>query len=58
MLEAMKIPDAKASSGERMGKIEKILVWQLLKVRNKRELIAEPRNEGRKVHFAPNTLRH
>ena len=31
-----------------MGKLEKILAWQLTKVRNKNEVIAE----GRKVHFA------
>ena len=26
--------------------------WQLTKVRNKKEVIAEARNKGRKVHFA------
>ena len=35
-----------------MGKLEKIPAWQLTKVRTKREVIAEARNEGRKVHFA------
>ena len=52
MLQATKIPDAKGSSGERMGKLEKIPAWQLTKVRNKNEVITEARNEGRKVHFA------
>ena len=40
------------SSGWRMGKIEKIPAWQLTKVRNKKEVIDEARNKGRKVHFA------
>ena len=35
-----------------MGKLEKIPKWQLTKVRNKKEVIDEARNEGRKVHFA------
>ena len=35
-----------------MGKTEKnILARQLMKVRNKNEVIAEARNKGRKVHF-------
>ena len=42
----------KGSSGEIMRKLEKISAWQLMKVRNRNELIAEARNEGRKVHFA------
>ena len=33
-------------------KLEKILAWQLTKVRNKKEVIEEARNKGRKVHFA------
>ena len=36
-------------SGE---KLEKIPAWQMTKVRNKKEVIAEARNEGRTVHFA------
>ena len=52
MPEAMKIPDAKGSSGERMGKLEKIQAWHLTKVRNKKEVIDEARKKGRKVHFA------
>ena len=35
-----------------MGTLEKILAWQLTKVRNKKEVIDEARNKGRKVHFA------
>ena len=35
-----------------MRKIGNIPAWQLMKVRNKNEVIAEARNEGRKVHFA------
>ena len=33
-------------------KLEKIPAWNLTKVRNKTEVIAKARNEGRKVHFA------
>ena len=35
-----------------MGKLEKIPAWQLTKVRNKKDVIEEARNKGRKVHFA------
>ena len=36
-----------------MGKkLEKIPAWQLTKVRNKKDVIDEARNKGRKVHFA------
>ena len=42
----------KGSSGEIMEKLEKIPAWQLTKVRNTNEVIAEARNEGRTVHFA------
>ena len=33
-------------------KLEKIPAWQLTNVRNKKEVIDEARNKGRKVHFA------
>ena len=33
-------------------KLEKIPAWQLTKVRNKKEVIDEARNEDRTVHFA------
>ena len=46
--EAIKIPDAKAA-GE---KLDKILAWNLTKVRNQTEVIAEARKEGKTVHFA------
>ena len=52
MRQAMKIPDAKAAVEKEWEKLEKILAWQLTKVRNKNEVIAEARNDGRKVHFA------
>ena len=39
-------------SGEEWWKLEKIPAWQLTKVRNKKEVIAEARNEGKTVHFA------
>ena len=35
-----------------MEKIDKILAWQLTKVRNNKEVIAEARKRGRKVQFA------
>ena len=35
-----------------MGKLEEIPAWQLTNVKNKSEVIAEARNEGRKVDFA------
>ena len=50
MAQAMNI--CEGSSGEIMGKPERIPAWQLTKVRNKNEVIVEARNEGRKVHFA------
>ena len=42
----------KGNSGKLIGKLEKIPAWQLTKVRNKKEVIEEARNKGRKVHFA------
>ena len=35
-----------------MGKLAKIPAWQLTKLRNKKDVIAEARNQGGKVHFA------
>ena len=52
MPEAVKIPDAKAAVEKEWEKLEKIPAWQLTTVRNENEVIAEARNEGRKVHFA------
>ena len=52
MPQAFKIPDAEAAVEKYYEKPEKIPVWQLTKVRNKKEVIEEARNKGRKVHFA------
>ena len=35
-----------------MGKLEKIPAWNLTKVKNKTEVIAKARKEGKTVHFA------
>ena len=43
---------SRSCSGEKLEKLKKIPAWQLAKVRNKNEVIAEARNEGRTVHFA------
>ena len=48
MPQAMKIPAAKAAVEIEWGTLEKIPAWQLTKVRNKNEVIAEARNEGQK----------
>ena len=50
--QAMKIPDAKGAVETEWEKLEKLPAWQLTNVRNKNEVLAEARNEGRKVHFA------
>ena len=47
-----KIPDAKATVGKELEQLEKIPAWQLTKVRNKRDVINESKNKGRKNHFA------
>ena len=52
MRQAMKIPDAKGSGRQIMGKFEKRLAWNLAKVKNKREVIAEAKNKGTTVHSA------
>ena len=52
MLQAVKIPDAKAAVDKGWEKLEKIPAWQLAKVRNKKDVIAESKNQGRTVHFA------
>ena len=52
MPQALKILDAKAAVEKEWEKLKKIPAWQLTKVRNKNEVIAKSRNEGRKVHFA------
>ena len=50
--QAMKIPAAKAAVDKEWEKLEKILAWNLTKVRNKKEVIDEVRTKGAKVHFA------
>ena len=52
MLQAMKIPAAKAAADKEWKKLEKIPAWDLTKVRNKSEVIDEARTKGIKVHFA------
>ena len=42
----------KDSSGKIKGKMKKIPAWKLTKIRNKKEVIEETRNKGRKVDFA------
>ena len=51
-LKHYKNPDAKAAVVNYWVTLEKIRAWQLTKVRNKKEVIEEARNRGRKVHFA------
>ena len=51
-LQALKIPDAKAAVEKEWEKLKKNPAWQLSKVRNKKEVFAEAKNKGRKVHFA------
>ena len=52
MPEAMKIPAAKAAVDKEWEKLEKILAWNLTKVRSKKEVIDETRTKSAKVHFA------
>ena len=51
MLQAMKIPAAKAAVDKEWEKLEKILAWDLTKVRSKSAVIDEARTKGAKVHF-------
>ena len=43
---------SKGSSGQGMGKMEKISAWDLTKVRSKSEVIDEARTKNAQVHFA------
>ena len=52
MLQAMKIPAAKAAVDKEWEKMEKIPAWDLTKVRSKKEVIDEARTSGATVHFA------
>ena len=52
MLQAMRIPAAKAAVDKEWEKHEKILAWDLTKVRNKSDVIDEARMKGIKGHSA------
>ena len=50
--QAMKIPASKAAVDKEWEQVEKFSVWNLTKVRSKKEVIDEARTTGAKVHFA------
>ena len=52
MPQVMKIPTAMAAVEKKCEKLEKILAWDLTKVRSKKEVIDEARTSGATVHFA------
>ena len=52
MPQAMKIPAAKAAVDKEWEKLEKISVWNLTKVKSKKQVIDEARTSGATVHFA------
>ena len=52
MLQAMKIPAAKAAVDKEWDKLEKISAWNLTKVISKKNVIDEARASGTTVHFA------
>ena len=52
MRQAMKILAVKAAVDKEWEKLEKILAWNLTKVRSKKEVIDEARMSGATVHFA------
>ena len=52
MPQALKIPAAKAAVDKEWEKLEKILAWNLTKVKSKKEVIDEARTSGATVHFA------
>ena len=49
MPQALKKPKAKRAVEKVWEKLEKILAWQLTKVRNKKEVIAEARTKAEKI---------
>ena len=51
MLQALRLPDTKAAVEKEWEKMEKFSAWNLTEVTNKKEVIDEARNKGRKVHF-------
>ena len=52
MPRALNIPAEKAALDKEWRKLEKILAWNLTKVRSKQDVIDEARTSGAKVHFA------
>ena len=50
--QGMNIPAAKAAVDKEWEKLEKISVWNLTKVRSKKQVIDEARTLGATVHFA------
>ena len=52
MRQSHKNSSSKGSSGQGMGKMEKISAWNLTKVRSKKQVIDEARTKGAKVHIA------
>ena len=51
MPQAMKIPAAKAAVNKEWEQLEKILAWDITKVRNKSEVIDESKDEGHQSSF-------
>ena len=52
MPQAMKIPAAKAAVDKEWEKLETISLWNLTKVKSKKEVIDAARASGATVHFA------
>ena len=52
LLQAMKIPAAKAAVDKEWEKLEKIFGWNSTKVKSKKQVYEEARTAGATVHFA------
>ena len=52
VLQAMKIPAAKAAVDKEWEKLEKVSAWNLTRVKSKKQVIDEARTSGATVHFA------
>ena len=52
MPQTMKFPGARAAVDKDWEKLEKILAWNLTKVKSKKMVIDESRTSGARVHFA------
>ena len=48
----MKIPAAKAAVDKEWEKLKRISVWNLTKVKSKKQVIEEAKTSGATVHFA------